>query len=511
MARGMGIGAVLRRCKLVSKQWVLRRGEKSSDLIRDLENKCSEIEDKIAFGSQEQSLRANLNENRRRLWEAVRREEREWIQKSRLKWAVAGDRNTKFFQLAASARRRSNFIGSIKVGKVTYDKPVQVKQAIEMHFRKIFNSSNTIPIKMFDCDFNKIDLNAATVLEKPFSEDEIFAALSTVESSKSPGPDGFNMGFLKKFWPTLKFEILEFFCRFFEGDTPDRFLNHSFVVLIPKIQNPVLIEDYRPISLVGCVYKLLAKVLARRLGAVLDEIIGEQQFAFCPGRQILDCSLIANDYNRRKGLEGVVIKVDFYKAYDTVDWGFLIAVMKKMGFGSVWCKWMFTCISKASISVLVNGSPTSPFNIRRGLRQGCPLSPMLFNIVAEALSVLLNKATSRGLFNGIKIGQNAFEVSHIQFADDLILFCGAGESQIRNVVRILRGFELAAGLKLNLKKTKLIGINIDKDKIDYWASLIHCQTENLPCQYLGLPLGASRNSIQLWSPVVEKFKKKLSA
>ncbi|KAL4346974.1 hypothetical protein GQ457_17G005290 [Hibiscus cannabinus] len=312
----------------------------------------------------------------------------------------------------------------------------------------------------------KISSDTASWLERPFSEEEVRDALAVLEPSKAPGPDGFNMGFLKKFWSCLVDDIMIFFNKFYTGDAIDKSFNQSFIVLIPKIRNPVAIEDFRPISLVGCVYKLLAKVLARRLSSIVDEFMGEQQFAFRPGMQILDCSLIANeviDYTRRKGLE-----------------------------------------------VLINGTPTSPFAIRRGLRQDCPLSPLLFNIVSEALSAILKKASVYGYFKGFLIGKNAFEVSHLQFADDLILFCGASETQVRNVFRILKGFELAAGLKLNLKKTKLIGINMDKQKIDYWASLVKCQREDFPCQYLGLPLGAKKNSLCLWDPIVDKFKTKLA-
>ncbi|KAL4282916.1 hypothetical protein GQ457_16G008630 [Hibiscus cannabinus] len=347
----------------------------------------------------------------------------------------------------------------------------------------------------------------------PFTEEEIQFALGTVESSKAPGPDGFNMRFLKKFWPSLKDEILDFFCKFYKGEVLDFSFNHSFIVVIPKNHNPNTIEDFRPISLVSSVYKLLSKVLVIRLGSVLEGIIGDQQFAFCPGKQILDCSLIANeviDFTRRKVLEGVIFKADFRKAYDTIDWGFLLVIVKKLGFGSVWCQWISTCLFTLYISVLVNGSPTPPFAIGRGLRQGCPLLPMLFNIVAEALSALLRKATSCGFFSGFHIGQNKIEVSHIQFVDDLILFCRAVETQIKNVVRILKDFELAAGLKLNLPKSKLFGVNVDDLKIESWAALLHCKSEKLPCQYLGLPLGAIRNSLQLWSPIVEKFRRKLA-
>ncbi|KAL4296842.1 hypothetical protein GQ457_12G018520 [Hibiscus cannabinus] len=512
-AKGSGIGSLLRICKSLSKDWVSNIAGNSSDRIQMLEKSCSELERKIADDRKNNLLCEELKAARKSLWELIRREEREWIQKSRLNWAVAGDRNTKFFHLVASARRRSNFIGSVKVGGVLYNNSAEVKMAIETHFKNIYNVSNTLPLKLFDCEMGKISSDTASWLERPFSEEEVRDALAVLEPSKAPGPDGFNMGFLKKFWSCLVDDIMIFFNNFYMGDDIDKSFNQSFIVLIPKIRNPVAIEDFRPISLVGCVYKLLAKVLARHLSSIVDEFMGEQQFAFRPGMQILDCSLIANeviDYTRSKGLEGVVFKVDFNKAYDTVDWGFLLLILEKLGFGSVWRQWILKCISSAFISVLINGTPTSPFAIRRGLRQGCPLSPLLFNIVSEALSAILKKASVYGYFKGFLIGKNAFEVSHLQFADDLILFCGASETQVRNVFRILKGFELAAGLKLNLKKTKLIGINMDKQKIDYWASLVKCQRDDFPCQYLGLPLGAKKNSLCLWDPIVDKFKTKLA-
>ncbi|KAL4348043.1 hypothetical protein GQ457_17G001830 [Hibiscus cannabinus] len=144
--------------------------------------------------------------------------------------------------------------------------------------------------------------------------------------------------------------------------------------------------------------------------------------------------------------------------------------------------------------MLVNGCATAPFAIGRGLRQGCHLSLLLFNLVVEALSALLKKASVRGLFIGFFIGQS--EVSHIQFADDISIFCGAAESQIKNVVRLLKGFELATGLKLNMQNSKFIEVNVTDEKLEYWASLLNCKIEKLPCQYLGLPLGASKNSFQ---------------
>lgn len=159
-------------------------------------------------------------------------------------------------------------------------------------------------------------------------------------------------------------------------------------------------------------YKVLSKVLANRLREVVHLVISDCQSAFIKGRQILDGVLIANelvDNEKRSKKEGVFFKVDFEKAYDSVSWDFLDYMMMKMGFNGVWRN--RECISIASVSVLVNGSPTEEFSIGRGLREGDPLSPFLFLIVAEGLNGMFNEAASLGFFEGYKAGE--LSISHL--------------------------------------------------------------------------------------------------
>jgi hypothetical protein len=161
---------------------------------------------------------------------------------------------------------------------------------------------------------------------------------------------------------------------------------------VPKKDHPQDLFDYRPICLIGSLYKILSKLLANRLKRVLGKLISKRQSAFLPQRQILDGVVVLNeiiDLAKRRRDECLLFKVDFERAYDTISWQFLDRMMIKMGFAEGWLKWIRACIFESSMSVLVNGSPTIDFKVGRGLRQGDPLSPFLFLIVAEGLAGMI--------------------------------------------------------------------------------------------------------------------------
>jgi len=184
------------------------------------------------------------------------------------------------------------------------------------------------------------------------------------------------------------------------------------------------ITKFRPISLVGSVYKILAKVLASRLRKVVGKVVSPNQHAFISGRQILDASLIANeciDFYLKSKQSGILCKLDIEKAYDNVSWSFLLTTLEKMGFPSKWRSWMHSCLTTVRYSVLINGEPSSFFSSSRGLSQGDPLSPFLFILVMETLSRLVNKAIEAGFLEGFQT-TNAWSesllISHLLFADN---------------------------------------------------------------------------------------------
>jgi len=243
-----------------------------------------------------------------------------------------------------------------------------------------------------------------------------------------------------------------------EGKIP-KGCNASFLTLIPKSENPQSLEEYRPISLVGCMYKILTKVLSNRIKKVIEKVIDGSQSSFLSNRGLLDSVLVVNevlDDLKRRRKSRVIVKLDFEKAYDSVSWEFLFYMMGRLGFCGRWIQWIKACLESATVSVLVNGSSTKEFKPSRGLRQGDSMTPFLFLIVAQVLTGLVKQATRKNLFSGIKVEDKKVEVNLLQFVDDTLFVC---ESKVQNIMcikAILRCFELSSASKLTSIKAKLV-------------------------------------------------------
>jgi len=266
--------------------------------------------------------------------------------------------------------------------------------------------------------------------------------------------------------------------------------------------------------LVGSMYKILAKVLANRLRSVIGLVISESQSAFIKGRQILDDILVTNeivDEARKFNKELILFKVDFEKAYDTVDWGYLDDVMSKMGFSSLWRKWIKECVCTATTSVLVNGSPTDEFPLGRGLRQGDPLSPFLFLLAAEGFNVLMESLNRANLFSGFQVGVNALTtVSHLQFEDDTLILGDKSWANIRAMRAILLLFQSLSGLKVNFSKSYLVGVNVASSWVLEAAMVLNCKVGSIPFVYLGMPIGGNSRRLSFSVPLLNRIKSRLS-
>lgn len=392
--------------------------------------------------------------------------------------------------------------------------PEKIKEEAVNFFSNLFKEDSQIRPVFSDLQFNSLSQSQQEELIEPFSQLEIDQAVASCNSSKSPGPDGFNFNFIKSSWHLLKSEFYSIIQEFWSSSKLPKGSNVAFIALIAKTENPCGFKDYRPISMVGCIYKVIAKILARRLKKVMNDLVSQNQSSFIEGRQILDSVLIAGeiiDTCKRSREKAVVLKLDFQKAFDSVSWSFLDWTLSQMGFPTKWRNWISSCVSSAAASILLNGTPTLPFKLQRGLRQGDPLSPLLFVLVGDVLNLLIDKATSQSLWSGVKVSKDGPIISHLQFADDTIMFTPQNVNHLLNIKNTLILFQLASGLKVNFHKSEILGVNINNQWLQMAARKLYCKVGSFPLSYLGLPLGGNISRLNVWEPMIERMRRKLAS
>ena len=227
------------------------------------------------------------------------------------------------------------------------------------------------------------------------------------------------------------------------------------------------VRDYRPISLIHSFAKLLAKVLARRLAPHMNDLVRHNQSAFIQSRLIHEnykaVHLSAKLLHRSK-VPSALLKVDIAKAFDTVNWSFLLSLLQHLGFSRRWLDWISLILFSASTRVILNGCPRRRICHARGLRQGDPLSPLLFVLVMESLNALLKLAEERGLFRALhpKIKERAF-----MYADDVVIFHSPQQQDLVLTRGILEIFAGASGLRTNMSKCLISPIQCDLEANSY--------------------------------------------
>lgn len=436
-------------------------------------------------------------------------------QKSRFKWHMEGDRNTRFFHNWIKRRWNKVQIMKIHWRNKWCTNPEDIRGAFYEHFSSFSNSKPDDAIFLIDnLDLPSLSPEVAKSLVKEVSWVEVEMALNQCPSNKAPGPDGFNMGFLKNLWDTIGMDIFCTIKNFFScGHLPPG-MNSSFIALIPKKEGATQVTDFRPISLINSSMKLITKILAIRLNKVLDTLISSNQSGFMKGRQAADSILIACEVAKslKSGVaKGLIFKIDFEKAFDTVSWDFLFHLLHVLKFDEHWISWLRKILVSTRASVLVNGVPTKEFSPKRGLRQGDPLSPLLFNLVAEVLHKLIEKGVAEGIIDPILINKNGFQISHLQYADDTIIFLRNDFSSIQGIKSILRVFQCLTGLKINFHKSTLYGFYESQETLMEWADFLGCDIGSSQLTYLGTDILTSSSKIKFWDPLIGKFQKRLQS
>jgi hypothetical protein len=336
-------------------------------------------------------------------------QEATWRLKSREIWLENGDENTKLFHAFAKGRKAANTIWSLKDQE---DRPITsfegIKTMGKRHFQTLFkeerrtNIADIIKLALYFPSF--MDEEGNRELYAEVTEAELKDTLQSFQKDKIPGPDDWSIEFYLGFFDLIGGDILKVIEESILNGRIHSPLNTTFIALIPKVNDPLSFDDFRPISLCNCIYKIIAKVIARRLKPLLSSSISKEQFGFLEGRQIHEAIGVAQEglhSLRTTKAKGTILKIDLSKAFDRVSWSYIRLLLTHLGFEVPFIKWIMVCISSVSFAVLINGAASPFFTSEKGLCQGFPLSPLLFLLVAEGLRRAIENAVSSRDFHGI--------------------------------------------------------------------------------------------------------------
>ena len=394
--------------------------------------------------------------------------------RARINEQVEGERVSAYLMKQQAKVKAGKMITSLKSeenimenlgSNVTLKGKDSINMYIGKYYEKLYDEEN------FDTEYQEWFLNYVNKtltdneinkLGENVSNSEILKAIKDMNINKAPGLDGIPVEFYIKYWDIIKEEIVEIVKNIINGTLLNENQRKAIITLIPKDGGDLsVLKSWRPVSLICCDVKIVAKILAKRLKPLMYSLLSENQFCI-QGKSIIDCNTEIRDimyYSGTHNLTGAVINIDWEKAFDRVNWEFLRKILLKIKFPNVVIKWIETLYTDIQSVVLVNGHFTSSFYIKRGVRQGCPLSMLLFVIFQNPLYIAFEENITPMKINSNSIVQKGY-------ADDTNIFTNSNESFLQ-VFKILNYFEKATNSKLNLRKTTVYGFGKWKGRMNW--------------------------------------------
>ena len=425
---------------------------------------------------------------------------KEALFRSQVKWVEEGEKPTKYFFNLEKRNYEKKIITQLKIsdGEIISDIK-QINKEIEEYYKSFLTSkvppedheslNESFNSFVEDLENPKLTDDEQQELEDDRSKEELLNALKGFKENKTPGEDGFTKEFYETFFDLIGDRLLDSYNEAFDKGKMSISQRRGIISLIPK-GGCYLVEltNWRRITLLNVDYKILARVIAKRIELQLPKLIHSDQTGFVKGRFIGQNVRLLNDvmkYTELNKIPGIMVLIDFEKAFDTLEWQFLHNTLKYLNFGPNLRNWISVMYSDVESGIVNGGYVTNYFKVSRGVRQDCPLSPILFILSAELLAQKIRQSrTSKGL----KLPNNV-EVKLSQFADDTTLICKDIESLKENIM-IINMFSEISGLKLNKKKTKAIWIGSQKKNK---TKPIAIDITNEPTKTLGIYISYNRN------------------
>ena len=426
-------------------------------LVTPLRNKVDEIEDKKSL----------LN----KLYEYSRQGIRV---RSRAEWFEEGENNIQYFEQLLRSNKRKSVIKELynENNEVIRNKNDILKK-IKLFYENLYSERERHEENksIFFENILKLEKESRDLCEGKITKEECFRALEEMKLNKSPGNDGFTAEFYQKFWPVLGGSLVDTLNDAFERGELSASQKQGVITLIEKEgKDAMYIKNYRPITLLNVDYKILSKVLANRIKEVLSQIIHSDQVGYIKERNIGEAVRLIDDmfFHSLNQTNGFLVAVDFEKAFDSVSHDFLSEVLELFGFGDSFCSWIRVLYKDISSCVMNGGHSTGYFKIKRGVRQGDPLSPYLFLFVIELLAHAIRKDTG---IKGFQFGKH--EIRQISYADDCTLFVKDATS-LNRIQNIFEEFEKISGLKINKGKTNFVwmGKESEQPEVPIFGNLV---------------------------------------
>ncbi len=493
------------------KQW----WEETKSRIKDIaifcgkKIKCKEKHEQNILEKKLKSLQLNEPENHQEI--NVTQQQLDEINKqkangsrirAKVRWSEDGERGTKFFHGLEKSRAANKKWTKIKDknGNMKYEINDILKRQKE--FYEDLYTSEGVNDKAMDELLASLDRmlteEEKKMCERDVTTNELKTIVMGLKSGSTPGMDGIPYEFYKEFWDEISEQVTQMINEVLTTEcTSSQYM--GIIILLYKNGTREDVENWRPITLLNCDYKIIEKIFANRLTMILKKLIKEDQKAYIKGRYIGDNARLMEDiifHCEKNEIDGGIIFIDQSKAYDRVEWKWVKKCLEKFNFGERFIKWIMMLYQSAKSTILTNGHMTEKISLTRGLRQGSPLSALLYILQAEPFAETIRKSNK---ITGIKI--DGEEIRITAYADDTQIYISDKKSKTEMDI-ILETYSRASGAKINTTKTEGLLIH-DMEEIDgiKWSKG--------PIKALGVPQGQTENLSQFWNKILQKVKKKL--